>query len=106
MRRAEGIGRKANFAAQTVRNWEFLPNVPEVQNGAITEAESAMGLLRLAGRKGSLVIADRPVVVSVVPEKDGQYRKDDETSVAAKDAKAPTVFQEPDANSLLDSFGF
>ncbi|KAL1881971.1 hypothetical protein VTK73DRAFT_3300 [Phialemonium thermophilum] len=71
-----------------VRNWEFLRTATTIAFGLGGEIDP----IKLVKRRSSLVVADLPV--SPI------------TSRAPADDKAPTVFEEPDANSLLDSFGF
>jgi hypothetical protein len=80
---------------ELVRNWEFLPAAPP-KGGLGGEVNP----LRMTRRRSSLVVADLPVagltLGSGMGEKEGH----------AKAKAPPTVFEEPDANSLLDSFGF
>lgn len=81
-----------------VRNWEFL-HAPAAQSGAVEEGEAsavqpAGGYMRRRG--SSLVVADLPAPAVVTEMKSG----------GMKPHGPPTVFEEPDANSLLDSFGF
>lgn len=81
-----------------VRNWEFL-HAPAAQSGAVEEGEAsavqpADGYMRRRG--SSLVVADLPAPAVVTEMKSG----------GMKPQGPPTVFEEPDANSLLDSFGF
>jgi len=74
---------------------------------------------KLLRRRSSLVVADLPTreLISnalassgTVPEENGSEEESDGPSRReAKEEKKkppPTQFQEPDANSLLDSFGF
>jgi len=77
-----------------VRNWEF--NLPAATN-TIGGPEGVP--LRLK-RRDSLVIADMPVspVLTQMPS--------EMKSGGVKPKPPPTVFEEPDSNSLLDSFGF
>ena len=84
-----------------VRNWEFF------QPAGVTGMAGLGGEidpLRLLKRRGSLVVADLPVTPlsgsQTVPAemKSGGH--------LAKQQAPPTVFEEPDVNSLLDSFGF
>ena len=77
-----------------VRNWEFFfPTTAATTSGEVDP-------LKLLRRKDSLVIADLPVspVLAQMPHEmksGGHMHK-----------PPPTVFEEPDSNSLLDSFGF
>ncbi|ERS94995.1 hypothetical protein HMPREF1624_08707 [Sporothrix schenckii ATCC 58251] len=77
-----------------VRNWEFLlagPSSSMVQNDVRP--------LQMLRRRSSLVVADLPL--SHIAE---QLPADLNSDGAPK--MAPSVFEEPDPNSLLDSFGF
>ncbi|KAK1496320.1 WD repeat domain-containing protein [Colletotrichum cuscutae] len=75
-----------------VRNWEFLRPAPPITNGLGGEVNS----LKLLRRRSSLVVADLPVSkLHSEMISSGQGRQ-----------STPTVFQEPDSSSLLDSFGF
>lgn len=76
---------------ELVRNWEFL-RTP-------LQAETALGggmvdPRKLLRRRSSLVVADIPM------------NPLGEMKSANKEKQQPTVFEEPDAGSLLDSFGF
>lgn len=73
-----------------VRNWEF-------QQQAVAGFGGVVNPLKLLRRRSSLVVADMPT-----------HSLSFETSKHNKKAAAPppTSFQEPDASSLLDSFGF
>jgi hypothetical protein len=77
-----------------VRNWEFLH--PGLSSSTATNDGPPLQMLR---RRSSLVVADLPV--SHIAD---QLPADLKTGGMPK--MAPTVFEEPDANSLLDSFGF
>lgn len=82
-----------------VRNWEFLhaPTTAAVEEGeaaGVVQQQPAGGYMRRRG--SSLVVADLPVPAVVTEMKSG----------GMKPQGPPTVFEEPDANSLLDSFGF
>lgn len=76
-----------------VRNWEFLRQLP-LSDGDFGGEIDPRKLLR---RRGSMIVQDMPL-----------------SPVAPGDMKTgghgvkppPSVFEEPDANSLLDSFGF
>lgn len=71
-----------------VRNWEFLlpvPNVFKDINGPDPR--------RMLRRRSSLVVADLPVPKLPVEMKAGHK-------------PPPSVFEEPESSSLLDSFGF
>ncbi|KAH8888170.1 hypothetical protein GQ53DRAFT_724750 [Thozetella sp. PMI_491] len=79
-----------------VRNWEFLQPALSITPGLGGEIDP----LKLLRRRSSLVVADLPVspmsAQMAVEMKSGGHRQQ----------APPTVFEEPDANSLLDSFGF
>ncbi|KAI5309462.1 regulator of (H+)-ATPase in vacuolar membrane [Ascosphaera atra] len=83
------------LALDLVRQWTFIPppppppkQPPETQPPENLRHELRHSLIR---RRSSLTVADMP------PAKDVE----NEPSKAT-----PTMFTEPDANSLLDSFGF
>lgn len=94
-----------------VRNWEFFH--PAAQ--AMTGLGGEINPLRLLKRRGSLVVADIPIrggPLSPLATPGGQMQVPGEMKTGggggttAKPKPPPTVFEEPDANSLLDSFGF
>ncbi|KAK4171762.1 putative regulator of V-ATPase in vacuolar membrane protein [Triangularia setosa] len=95
-----------------VRNWEFFH--PAVQ--AMTGLGGEINPLRLLKRKGSLVVADLPMSGPLsplaTPHSQAQLHSLSVPSEmktggnVPKPKPPPTVFEEPDANSLLDSFGF
>lgn len=78
------------LTGDTVRNWEFQQPIPTGLGGEVNP-------LKLLRRRSSLVVDDRPV---------GLQRKISVDGGPKKPAAAPTMFEEPDASSLLDSFGF
>ena len=80
------------LALDLVRNWEFLPHSKTAVT-TTTEAETAPDLLRMTRRRSSLVQNDMP-------------QSPTEKGVAPKGKPPPTMFEEPEASSLLDSFGF
>ena len=76
--------------SRPVRNWEFLnpPSEPRKPNDGPPDPR------KMLRRRSSLVVDDLPVPKSPKEMKSGF-------------GKPPAkVFEEPDANSLLDSFGF
>ncbi|KAI9789643.1 MAG: regulator of (H+)-ATPase in vacuolar membrane [Piccolia ochrophora] len=75
------------LALDLVRNWEFLRPSPEPKTPL---AESPVDPRKMLRRRSSLVVADLPS-----PKSPTQPR-----------APPPKVFEEPEASSLLDSFGF
>ncbi len=78
-----------------VRNWEFLQPRPTT----LAEQREGVHPLKMLGRRSSLVVADLPL--SPIADK---LPADLKTGGMPK--MQPTVFEEPDASSLLDSFGF
>lgn len=88
-----------------VRNWEFL--LP----GASLKPElgGEINPLKMLKRRSSLVVADLPVS-PMSPRVLGEAKSAGIMSpTGEKKPKAqppPTMFEEPDASSLLDSFGF
>jgi hypothetical protein len=79
-----------------VRNWEFLRPAAAITPGLGGDIDP----LKLLKRRSSLVVADLPV--SPV----AQQTPSDMKSKGHRHQQSPTVFEEPDVNSLLDSFGF
>lgn len=81
--------------ALAVRNWEFLRSGVGMVPGLGGEIDP----LKLLRRRSSLVVADLPMspVSAKMPTdmKPGGHQQ-----------PPPTVFEEPEASSLLDSFGF
>ena len=72
-----------------------------------------MDALRLLKRRSSLVVADLPMPsemkagghhLAMRPHPQSQWQS--QTQPRPQPQPAPAVFEEPDANSLLDSFGF
>ncbi len=64
--------------------------------------------LRLLKRRGSLVVADLPVLSpTAAAHQQGHVPAEMKSGgMMPKQQPPATVFEEPDANSLLDSFGF
>ncbi|KAJ9405564.1 hypothetical protein DTO045G8_6781 [Paecilomyces variotii] len=85
------------LALDLVRHWEFLREEHKPPKGLPAEpTEKQVDYRKLLKRRSSLVIADmpmRPGIQEIQPPSTSQK-------------PPPTTFQEPDANSLLDSFGF
>ncbi|EKV08590.1 WD repeat protein [Penicillium digitatum] len=103
------------LALDLVRHWEFLGGIP-TQNAmkpdtSLEMDENGVDYRKLLRRRSSLVVADMPVrradflqkpaVSEIIPG--GQQMKEEKK---LKPKPPPTMFHEPDANSLLDSFGF
>ncbi|PYH48352.1 WD repeat protein [Aspergillus saccharolyticus JOP 1030-1] len=91
------------LALDLVRHWEFLGGLPipkptkAIPMDLQQEEPDYRKLLR---RRSSLVVADLPV-------KERLALKPQPLAESQKTPKPPpTMFHEPDANSLLDSFGF
>ncbi|ORY63968.1 RAVE protein 1 C terminal-domain-containing protein [Pseudomassariella vexata] len=84
-----------------VRNWEFLraPVAPPGLGGEID-------LPKLLRRRSSLVVADMPLSPIGAEMKTGGGGWPGIGTGNSKAQQTPTVFEEPDAGSLLDSFGF
>ncbi|ROT43356.1 regulator of V-ATPase in vacuolar membrane protein [Sodiomyces alkalinus F11] len=75
-----------------VRNWEF----PQPTIGASGFGRE-LNPIKLLRRRSSLVVDDRPA---------SKLHTDIRSAKPAEAHPPPTIFQEPDANSLLDNFGF
>ncbi|PQE33163.1 hypothetical protein CJF32_00003678 [Rutstroemia sp. NJR-2017a WRK4] len=95
------------LALDLVRNWEFLLPAKEKSLGG----EVVVDPRKLLRRRSSLVVADLPVGgLSLAAGAGGAVGDAKENSIVVgnKDGnkKPPTVFEEPEASSLLDSFGF
>lgn len=100
------------LALDLVRHWEFLGGLPTPDsmhaNTSLEMNENGVDYRKLLRRRSSLVVADLPVRLSdsrvpVGTETTGHESKKEEKP---KPKPPPTMFHEPDANSLLDSFGF
>ncbi|OAX85370.1 hypothetical protein ACJ72_00259 [Emergomyces africanus] len=89
------------LALNLVREWEFLKSPPPQNKNQPTRLSfEAPDLRKLLKRRSSLVVADMPISPSFHEELKG--------SISPKGGKHETsaMFEEPDSNSLLDSFGF
>lgn len=75
----------------TVRNWEF----PTSRIGLTPGLGGEVNPLKLLRRRSSLVVADLPL--------SGLHA---DVRSAGSGNPPPTMFEEPEASSLLDSFGF
>ena len=85
------------LALDLVRNWQFLQQQPKTGmsvNGDNDES-AAPDPRKLLRRRSSLVVDDMT---------SAKLRHEEKGKSGGK--PAPTVFEEPDAGSLLDSFGF
>lgn len=74
-----------------VRNWEFQHPTPNGLGGGVNP-------LKLLRRRSSLVVDDLPP--------NGLQRGLQQDKAGPRVNAPPTTFEEPDAGSLLDSFGF
>jgi hypothetical protein len=79
------------LALDLVRNWEFLLPAPKTFKNIGGHADPRQ-LLR---RRSSLVVADLPISSMPLDMKSGRVHK-----------PPPSVFEETESSSLLDSFGF
>ena len=88
----------AKLNIYAVRNWEFFQ--PPTTGAVASSLGGEANPLRMLKRRTSLVVADLPMspVAAQMPV--------EMKSGGLKPQPPPTVFEEPDANSLLDSFGF
>ncbi|KAF1981333.1 WD repeat protein-like protein [Aulographum hederae CBS 113979] len=136
LRTAELYGRMGCdlLAVDLVRNWEFFnppPGSPQMfsalptsfpqhsQHPPAAHMPSALDGFdidphKVMRRRSSLVVADLPsrdAIKTSLGGTDGanekaEAKKDEKKNGAVQEKRNPTQFQEPDANSLLDSFGF
>jgi hypothetical protein len=77
------------LALDLVRNWEFLLTPSEPVGSGLSNPDPR----KLLRRRSSLVVADLPQVPGEMKSRLGHK-------------PPPSVFEEPETNSLLDSFGF
>jgi RAVE protein 1 C terminal len=98
------------LAVDLVRNWEFLRAAPTPVKRLSMTSSRVSDPRQLLRRRSSLVVDDMlqltsPRSAGIPP---GQEYKEDVFGKATAGAKKPppTVFEEPDASSLLDNFGF
>lgn len=105
------------LALDLVRHWEFLgipPTSKTLQNQPALELDqNGVDYRKLLRRRSSLVVADLPVRLTSsasvsADAKNSAIADESQQKPAAKPKPKPppTMFHEPDANSLLDSFGF
>ncbi|KAJ5224892.1 RAVE complex protein Rav1 C-terminal [Penicillium citrinum] len=99
------------LALDLVRHWEFLCTPPASDSQPSPETdENGVDYRKLLRRRSSLVVADMPVRLSnadgSADKKDSSAIDDSQPKAAQKPKPPPTMFHEPDSNSLLDSFGF
>lgn len=103
------------LALDLVRHWEFLDRLPAQDsmkpNTSLVMDENGVDYRKLLRRRSSLVVADMPVRFTDVSQppttpKTPSWEKQKQEEPKPKSKPPPTMFHEPDANSLLDSFGF
>lgn len=90
------------LALDLVRHWEFLggpPSMKSVQDITPDLQENEVNYRKMLRRRSSLVVADMPAKPGVSQDPTGP-------TVVQKPQPPPSTFHEPDANSLLDTFGF
>ena len=98
------------LALDLVRNWEFLRAPPPPMKRLSRSSAVVSDPRQLLRRRSSLVVDDIPQVTS--PRASGfppspEIREESFGKATAGAKKPPpTVFEEPDASSLLDNFGF
>ncbi|KAL1988776.1 hypothetical protein VTN96DRAFT_7660 [Rasamsonia emersonii] len=91
------------LALDLVRHWEFLRAPPPSANRIPTRLdEDATDYRKYLRRRSSLVVADLPIRHPELSISNDIKSPTEEQKPKPK----PTTFEEPDANSLLDSFGF
>lgn len=90
------------LALDLVRHWEFLRETAPAKDTS-PENGTNVDYRKMLRRRSSLVVADMPLKPELPsPQPNETTSMTDST----KPKPPPTTFQEPDANSLLDSFGF
>lgn len=98
------------LALDLVRHWEFLGGLPSQDvlkpNTSLEMNENGVDYRKMLHRRSSLVVADMPVRRADVSQEPTPGEKPKKEEQKAKPKPPPTMFHEPDANSLLDSFGF
>lgn len=97
------------LALDLIRHWEFLKGPPEPKAAKDVEGvlgEGGVDFRRMLRRRSSLVVADLPIPVPMPESERVGQEKEGENEEKPKPKPPPTTFTEPDANSLLDSFGF
>lgn len=92
------------LALDLVSHWEFLrTELPSVRKRVSTRIDTeAVDYRKFLRRRSSLVVADLPFSPSALTKEavSPTYPQ------SKMNKPPPTMFQEPEANSLLDSFGF
>ncbi|PWY66418.1 WD repeat protein [Aspergillus heteromorphus CBS 117.55] len=101
------------LALDLVRHWEFLaPQPPKGQDRPLDLQDHELDYRKMLRRRSSLVVADLPVrdnltlAQKIQPPAASTQTQTQTQTQKPKPKPPPTMFHEPDANSLLDSFGF
>ena len=98
------------LALDLVRHWEFLGGLPSQDvlkpSTSLETNENGVDYRKMLRRRSSLVVADMPVRRANVSQEPTPGEKSKKEEQKPKPKPPPTMFHEPDANSLLDSFGF
>jgi hypothetical protein len=107
------------LALDLVRHWEFLGGLPTQDalkpDTSLEMGENGVDYRKMLRRRSSLVVADMPVrradilqesAVSEITPGETLKKEEEQKPKPKPKPKPPTMFHEPDANSLLDSFGF
>jgi hypothetical protein len=101
------------LALDLVRHWEFLGGLPTQgsmkASTSLEMHENGVDYRKLLRRRSSLVVADLPVRLADTTQKPAISEtsvEDPKKPEKPKPKPPPTMFHEPDANSLLDNFGF
>ncbi|KAJ5901871.1 hypothetical protein N7495_002399 [Penicillium taxi] len=105
------------LALDLVHRWEFLaaaPNMQTLQSQSVIRLDGdGVYYRKLLRRRSSLVVADLPVrPTNLMVVNETEITQTDGADEAEKQKQRqkpkppPTMFHEPDSNSLLDSFGF
>ncbi|EAW07461.1 WD repeat protein [Aspergillus clavatus NRRL 1] len=90
------------LALDLVRHWEFLsvPLPKTIKDVSARLQENGVDYRKMLRRRSSLVVADLPTKTELAQQ------ETEPSTEPKKPQPPPTMFHEPDANSLLDSFGF
>ncbi|OKL63732.1 hypothetical protein UA08_00907 [Talaromyces atroroseus] len=99
------------LALDLVAHWEFLRTPPRRGSTSAFTSTAETDIRKLLRRRSSLVIADLPVrqlppEMAVSAPRDENGSSPGTANKPPKPRPKPTTFEEPDTNSLLDSFGF
>ena len=101
------------LALDLVRHWEFLGAPPTTKTLQTQPAhgfqDGGVDYRKLLRRRSSLVVADLPVRLAEAARASLDAKDTSAVEDSVKQSKPkppPTMFHEPDSNSLLDSFGF